>query len=316
MKPVFFLLYSLVVSAASLAQRTCALPVFPENKKQLIEFIFMLDSLKYRSGKVHINESVRGKITANYKPLSDSVYSVRMKDCTYLLNTQSGRVTDSKNGQIIYRNTRLSILESEKNVSRGTDSLGSYTAYFGNFRKEIPSRIIYEPQHLAPDKTIQYTIRCTPLVNDSDSSWIERDTTRIIRQYSNGTLISERTERMSVYHFPEIIEYHYFTSGDTSIQVLAHFEDGLGGTHPFGHYVTSSPYTLRKHFTRSETNSSHHYSYTESVSGKSKKVTDSQWEFKDHSAHIQKKTHVLVVYETGEPVFHSQSVELHFSGRK
>jgi len=328
MKPLLFSLCSLFFAGTSFAlplKRVMPDINLPRSTEQTFEFIFKLDSLNYRSGKVHLkcklvnrfNRTKHEKVNAKYGQISDSLYSVRIKGKTYLLNTKSGQVIDSKKGWIVYRNSRFRILESEKRASHGTDSLGTYIAYFGNFRSEIPSKIIYDPKPLATGKTVQYKIHCTPLINDFDSSWIEKDTTRIIRQYDGGKLISERTERMSAYHFPEIVEYQYSISGDTTMQMLTHFEDGYGGEYPSGIYMTISPSLLVKKVYVLYENKSHQYQYIDSKKTISTEVTDKSWKYTECDGVLYSQTFRQISYK--EHFGHYQILEntcIRFSAKK
>jgi hypothetical protein len=260
------------------------IPDLPESYKQSFDFIMKLDSLGYSGGILHLENTKnqrKQKTKTRFRELSDSTYSIRIKRDEYLLNARTGKVTDQAGGWIVYRNLRLRKLEDDRTAIRGTDKLGTFTVYFGNFQETIPSRIDYEPQTVGPNQTLEYKIRCTPTINDYDSTWNEMDTTRIFQKFDScGNLISQRTERQSVYNLPQIIEFNYSYSSDTTIARLGHFEDGFGWNYPSGIYITTNPYKFMKTVYSSGNNKTHFYQYYESDSTRRlSRITDVEWIF-------------------------------------
>ncbi|MGV3610796.1 MAG: hypothetical protein ACO1N0_07605 [Fluviicola sp.] len=295
------------------------LNVTPESYKQTFDFILKLDSLGYVSGYVkleNVKNGDRESVKTGFEALSDSTYSIRIKNKAYLLNTKNGKVVDLKAGEMVYQNSWIRIRKSQQAAMQGKDSLGTFTAHFGGFRNDIPSRFDYDPVFIEPDKTIEYEIRCTPTANDYDSTWIDRDTTSIIKKYHHGKMISERIERRGFLNYPQITEFHYSYSGDTIISTLVHFEDGYGEIHSSGDYVKAIPAKLSKTVCLQEPGKIHLYKYFQGENDKSVYITDTQWNFGENDGLFYKEEHRENAYYSGVPRNSLEKQQFTFTAKK
>lgn len=292
--------------------------ILPEVYSQAFDFILKLDSLDYISGSVKLENTKDHKkesLSTRFEALSDSTYNIRIKKKNYLLNTISGEILDSKTGELIYRNPRFRYWGYEKTGVKKTDEFGSFTAYFAGFRKDIPSDIVYDAKPFGTNQTIQYQIICTPTANDYDSTWIEKDTTTIIKTYNEaGKLTLEHIERKSSYRSLHEIEYTY--SGDTVITNLVRYEYVPNEVFP-DTYVYTKPYELTKRLHISGVDKAHKYEYLRAEHGNSMCITDINWLFGEDGGMLSNNMYKEVKFSTGgETHISTQQQTVTFKAKK